>query len=212
GFNKSHATAYAIVSYHTAYMKAHHPVEFLAASMTYDMTNTDKLNDFRREALRLGIEVIAPCVQTSHRIFEVGENCIYYSLSAIKGVGDMVVDHIVACRGDKPFRDLEDFCERIDPRIVNKRAMESLIYAGAFDCFNVAREVLLASLVTLNARALRILDNNSSGQVDIFEMIGGIKEPLILSQASPWSAAEKLHYEFQAIGFYFSAHPLSEYQ
>ncbi|WP_438718417.1 DNA polymerase III subunit alpha [Bartonella rochalimae] len=212
GFNKSHATAYAIVSYHTAYMKAHHPVEFLAASMTYDMTNTDKLNDFRREALRLGIEVVAPCVQTSHRIFEVGENCIYYSLSAVKGVGDMVVDHIVACRGDKPFRDLEDFCERIDPRIVNKRAMESLIYAGAFDCFNVAREVLLASLVTLNARALRILDNNSSGQVDIFEMVGGLKEPLILSQASPWSVAEKLHYEFQVIGFYFSAHPLSEYQ
>ncbi|CBI76360.1 DNA polymerase III alpha subunit [Bartonella clarridgeiae 73] len=212
GFNKSHATAYAIVSYHTAYMKAHHPVEFLAASMTYDMTNTDKLNDFWREALRLGIEVIAPCVQTSHRIFEVGENCIYYSLSAVKGVGDVVVDHIVACRGDKPFKDLEDFCERIDPRIVNKRAMESLIYAGAFDCFNVAREVLLASLVTLNARALRILDNNSSGQIDIFGMIGGLKEPLILSQASPWSPAEKLHYEFQAIGFYFSAHPLSEYQ
>ncbi|WP_078719524.1 MULTISPECIES: DNA polymerase III subunit alpha [unclassified Bartonella] len=212
GFNKSHATAYAIVSYHTAYMKAHHPVEFLAASMTYDMTNTDKLNDFRREALRLGIEVIAPCVQTSHRIFEVGENCIYYSLSAVKGVGDVVVDHIVACRGDKPFRDLEDFCERVDPRIVNKRAMESLIYAGAFDCFNVAREVLLASLLTLNARALRILDNNSSGQIDIFGMIGGLKEPLILSKASPWSPAEKLHYEFQAIGFYFSAHPLIEYQ
>nr|CBI79231.1 DNA polymerase III alpha subunit [Bartonella sp. AR 15-3] len=212
GFNKSHATAYAIVSYQTAYMKAHHPVEFLAASMTYDMTNTDKLNDFRREALRLGIEVIAPCVQTSHRIFEVGENCIYYSLSAVKGVGDMVVDHIVARRGDKPFRDLEDFCERIDPRIVNKRAMESLIYAGAFDCFNIAREVLLASLATLNARALRILDNNSSGQIDIFGMIGGLKEPLILSQVSPWSSAEKLYHEFQTIGFYFSAHPLSEYQ
>ncbi|WP_407966163.1 DNA polymerase III subunit alpha [Bartonella sp. C271] len=212
GFNKSHATAYAIVSYQTAYMKAHHPVEFLAASMTYDMTNTDKLNDFRREALRLGIEVIAPCVQTSHRIFEVGKNCIYYSLSAVKGVGDMVVDHIVARRGDKPFRDLEDFCERIDPRIVNKRAMESLIYAGAFDCFNIAREVLLASLATLNARALRILDNNSSGQIDIFGMIGGLKEPLILSQVSPWSSAEKLYHEFQTIGFYFSAHPLSEYQ
>ncbi|AQX30773.1 DNA polymerase III subunit alpha [Bartonella schoenbuchensis] len=212
GFNKSHAAAYAIVSYQTAYMKAHHPVEFLAASMTCDMTNTDKLNDFRREALRLGIEVIAPCVQTSCRVFEIGEKCIYYSLAAIKGIGDLVVDHIVACRGDKPFKDLEDFCERIDPRIVNKRAMESLIYAGALDCFQVAREVLLASLGTLNARAIRIIDNNSSGQTDIFGMMGGPKEPLILSQASPWSLAEKLHHEFQVIGFYFSAHPLDEYQ
>lgn len=212
GFNKSHAAAYAIVSYQTAYMKAHHPIEFLAASMTYDMTNTDKLNDFRREALRLGIKVIAPCVQTSHRVFEVGDNCIYYSLSAIKGVGEAVVDHIVACRGNKPFKDLEDFCERIDPRIVNKRAMESLIYAGAFDCFNIAREVLLANLTTLHARALRIIDNNSSGQIDIFGATSALKEPLILSQTSPWLPAEKLYREFQAIGFYLSAHPLDEYQ
>ncbi|WP_019223495.1 DNA polymerase III subunit alpha [Bartonella rattaustraliani] len=212
GFNKSHAAAYAIVSYQTAYMKAHHSVEFLAASMTYDMTNTDKLNDFRREALRLGIKVIAPSVQTSHRVFEVGDNCIYYSLSAIKGVGEAVVDHIVACRGDKFFKDLEDFCERIDPRIVNKRAMESLIYAGAFDCFHIAREVLLASLATLHARALRILDNNSSGQTDIFGATSALKEPLILSQTAPWFPAEKLYREFQAIGFYLSAHPLDEYQ
>ncbi|KEC68396.1 DNA polymerase III, alpha subunit [Bartonella quintana JK 39] len=212
GFNKSHAAAYAIISYQTAYMKAHHSVEFLAASMSYDMTNTEKLNDFRREALRLGIEVIAPCVQTSHRLFEVGKNCIYYSLAAIKGVGEAVVDHIVACRGNKVFKDLKDFCERIDPRIVNKRAMESLVCAGAFDCFNIAREVLLASLGTLHARALRIFDNNFSGQVDMFGIAGGLKEPLILSQASPWSPAEKLYREFQVIGFYFSAHPLDEYQ
>ncbi|WP_375652955.1 MULTISPECIES: DNA polymerase III subunit alpha [unclassified Bartonella] len=212
GFNKSHAAAYAIVSYQTAYMKANYPVEFLAASMTYDMTNTDKLNDFRREALRLGIEVIAPSIQTSHRVFEVGDNCIYYSLAAIKGVGETVVDHIVTCRGDKIFKDLEDFCARVDPRIVNKRAMESLVCAGAFDCFNIAREVLLANLGTLHARALRILDDNSSGQVDIFGMAGGLKEPLILSQTTPWLLAEKLYREFQAIGFYFSAHPLEEYQ
>ncbi|WP_455479993.1 DNA polymerase III subunit alpha [Bartonella sp. B23] len=212
GFNKSHAAAYAIVSYQTAYMKAHHPVEFLAASMTYDMTNTDKLNDFRREALRLGIKVIAPSVQTSHRIFEVGDNCIYYSLAAIKGVGEAVVDHIVACRGNKPFKDLEDFCERIDPRIVNKRAMESLVCAGAFDCFHITREILLANLEILQARALRILDNNSSGQTDIFGMTGGLKEPLILMQTTPWLPDEKLYREFQAIGFYFSAHPLDEYQ
>ncbi|WP_336276758.1 DNA polymerase III subunit alpha [Bartonella sp. CB178] len=212
GFNKSHAAAYAVVSYQTAYMKAHHPVEFLAASMTYDMTNTDKLNDFRREALRLGIEIVAPCVQTSHRIFEVGENCIYYSLAAIKGVGEAVVDHIVACRGNTIFANLEDFCERIDPRIVNKRAMESLICAGALDCFNIAREILLESLGTIYARSLRIIENSFSGQTDIFGTTGVLKDPLILSKTDTWLPSEKLYREFQAIGFYFSDHPLDEYR
>ena len=95
GFNKSHAAAYGIISYQTAYLKAHYPVEFLAASMTLDMSNTDKINDFRQDAARLGIEVVPPSVQTSHRIFKTGENCIYYSLAAIKGVGEAAVDHIV---------------------------------------------------------------------------------------------------------------------
>ena len=133
GFNKSHAAAYAIVSYQTAFMKAHYPVEFLAASMTYDMANTDKLNDFRRDAQRTGIEVMPPSVAHSHRIFEVGDNRIYYSLAAIKGIGEAAVDHIAEKRAEKPFTSLEDFLTRIDPKIVNRRVMESLINAGAFD-------------------------------------------------------------------------------
>ncbi|RWX59828.1 DNA polymerase III subunit alpha, partial [Mesorhizobium sp. M2A.F.Ca.ET.039.01.1.1] len=104
GFNKSHAAAYAVVSYQTAYLKAHYPVEFLAASMTLDMSNTDKLADFRQDAMRLGIEVVAPSVMTSFRPFEVGENKIFYSLAALKGVGDAAVEHIVAVRGEKPFK------------------------------------------------------------------------------------------------------------
>lgn len=212
GFNKSHAAAYAFVSYQTAYMKAHHPVEFLAASMTYDMSNTDKLNDFRREAARLGIEVVAPSIQTSFRPFEVGEKRIFYSLAAIKGVGELAVEHIVERRGDKIFQSLEDFCERTDPRIVNKRVMDSLINAGAFDCFNIPREMLSAGLEAINARALRKLEDQNSGQIDIFGLGDGPKEPLILPDATPWLAAEKLHREFQAIGFYLSAHPLDEYK
>ena len=97
-------------------MKAHYPVEFLAASMTLDMSNTEKVNDFRQDAKRLGIEVIAPSVQTSFRHFETGENRIYYALAAIKGVGESAVDHIVEVRGDQPFASIEDFCLRIDPR------------------------------------------------------------------------------------------------
>lgn len=211
GFNKSHAAAYAVVSYQTAYMKAHYPVEFLAASMTYDMGNTDKLNDFRREATRLGIEVVPPSVQTSYRAFEVGDKKIYYSLAAIKGVGEPAVNHIVEKRGDKPFVDLEDFCERTDPRIVNKRVMESLIHAGAFDCFNIPREVLVAGIEVINARSQRFMEDSRSGQTDIFGMSDGPKEPLILPHTKPWLPSEKLHLEFQAIGFYLSAHPLDEY-
>lgn len=212
GFNKSHAAAYAVVSYQTAYMKAHYPVEFLAASMTYDMGNTEKLNDFRREATRLGIEVVPPSVQTSYRAFEVGEKRIYYSLAAVKGVGEPAVNHIVEMRGDKPFASLEDFCERTDPRIVNKRVMESLIHAGAFDCFNIPREVLVAGIEVINARSQRFMEDSRSGQTDIFGMNNGPKEPLILPHTKPWLPAEKLHLEFQAIGFYLSAHPLDEYK
>jgi len=212
GFNKSHAAAYAIVSYQTAYLKAHHPVEFLAASMTYDMSNTDKLNDFRHEAERLGIRVVPPSIQTSYRVFEVGENAIYYSLAAIKGVGEPAVDHIVACRGARPFESLEDFCERTDPHIVNRRVWESLTNAGAFDCFGIAREVLLAGLDTIIARSQRLAEDQDSGQIDIFGMINGSREALLLPDATPWIGAEKLHREFQSVGFYLSAHPLDEYK
>lgn len=243
GFNKSHAAAYAVVSYQTAYLKAHYPVEFLAASMTYDMLNTDRLNDFRFDAQKHGIRIVPPSVQTSHRQFEVGENTIYYSLAAIKGVGEMVAEHIAAARGETPFKNLEDFCARIDPRIVNKRAWESLIQAGALDCFGIRREVLLAGLgsggeeeeeksadgglkAALSGRpekmkkeggilayAQRLADDKTSGQIDIFAASGGAKEVLALPQETElWPAAEKLQREFQALGFYLSAHPLDEYK
>lgn len=212
GFNKSHAAAYAIVSYQTAYMKAHYPVEFIAASMTYDMNNTDKLNDFRREAERLGINVIPPSIQTSYRIFEVGDNCIYYSLSAIKGVGEQAVDHIVEKRSNKPFQSLEDFCERIDTHVVNRRALESLINAGALDCFGVERERLVAGIDTILARSQRILEDRNSGQIDIFGLADAPAEKLLLPTVTPWLSAEKLHREFQVVGFYLSAHPLDEYK
>ncbi len=168
GFNKSHAAAYAIVSYQTAYMKAHYPVEFLAASMTFDMANTEKLVDFRQDAARLGITVVPPSVQTSFRRFETGENCIFYSLNAIKGVGEAAVDHIVAVRGDKPFESLEDFCLRIDPKLLNRRVFESLISAGAFDCFGHDRAALVAGLDRILGFAQFAAENRLRGQHDMF--------------------------------------------
>ncbi|MEX0956093.1 MAG: DNA polymerase III subunit alpha [Rhizobiaceae bacterium] len=213
GFNKSHAAAYAIVSYQTAFMKAHYPVEFLAASMNYDMANTDKLAEFRQDAQRLDIEVAAPSVETSFRNFEVGENRIFYSLAAIKGVGDAAVDHIVAVRKERPFESLEDFCSRIDPRIVGKRVFESLISAGALDCFGHDRAAMMGGIERMMGLSSRARDDAEMGQGDIFgQADGGMKDVLHLPAAEPWLAAERLHREFQTVGFYLSAHPLDEYK
>ncbi len=212
GFNKSHAAAYAIVSYQTAYMRAHYPVEFLAASMTLDMSNTDKLGDFRQDAIRLGIDVVPPSVMTGYRDFEVGENRIFYSLAAIKGVGDAAVEHIVEKRHEKRFESLEDFCRRVDPHVVGKRVFESLIQAGAFDCFGHDRAAMMAGLERLMGLAARANEDAAVGQGDIFGIGGGPAAALQLPVAEPWPPAERLHREFQSVGFYLSAHPLDEYR
>ncbi len=213
GFNKSHAAAYAIVSYQTAYMKAHYPTEFLAASMTLDMANTEKLNDFRQDAGRLGIEIVPPSVQTSFRHFQTGPNRIYYALAALKGVGDSAVEHIVAVRGDKPFADIEDFCLRIDPKQVNRRVFESLICAGAFDCFGHDRAELISGLDRILGYAQRAQENAVSGQSDMFGS-GGATGPERISFPgyTAWLPSEKLMREFQVLGFYLTAHPLDSYR
>ncbi|MDL2407241.1 DNA polymerase III subunit alpha [Rhizobium calliandrae] len=212
GFNKSHAAAYAIVSYQTAYMKAHYPVEFLAASMTLDMANTEKVNDFRQDAKRLGIEVIAPSIQTSFRHFETGENRIYYALAAIKGVGESAVAHIVEVRGDRPFAGIEDFCLRIDPKQINRRVLESLIAAGAFDCFDIDRAQLIGGLDRIMGYAQVAQENKRSGQSDMFGSAASGPEKILLPPFTPWLASERLLREFQVLGFYLTAHPLDTYK
>ncbi|WP_176084069.1 DNA polymerase III subunit alpha [Martelella sp. HB161492] len=211
GFNKSHAAAYAIVSYHTAFLKAHYPCEFLAATMTFDMANSEKLNDFRHDARRLGIDVVAPSVQTSFRRFETGEGCIFYALAAIKGVGDAAVEHIVEMRGDRPFASLEDFCRRIDPKMVNRRVLESLICAGALDCFGHPRAALLAGMDRLLGFAQRSQDDKRSGQADIFGNLVA-DEKIILPEFTPLPDSERLMKEFQVLGYYQTAHPLDAYK
>src|SRR6187431_2030134 len=155
GFNKSHAAAYALVAYQTAYMKANYPVEFLAASMTLDMGNTDKLAEFRGEAGRLGIKVEPPQVNRSGRHFEVEGNTIFYSLAALKGVGGQAVDSIVEARQEKPFRDISDFAARINPRNVNKRVLESLAAAGAFDKLEPNRARVFGAVEAMLSAATR---------------------------------------------------------
>lgn len=210
GFNKSHAAAYALVAYQTAYLKANHPVEFMAASMTLDAANTDKLNDFRREAIRLGIEVMPPSINRSHVDFEVDDGRILYALGAVKGVGRQAVEHIVEVRGDRPFRDLSDFAARIHPKALNKRMLESLVAAGAFDELEPNRARLFEGLDKVMATAHRRLEEESSGQNGLF---GGVaeSEPIRLPARGDWVAEERLQREHGAIGFYLSAHPLDAY-
>jgi DNA polymerase-3 subunit alpha len=210
GFNKSHAAAYALVAYQTAYMKTNYPVEFMAASMTLDMGNTDKLAEFREEATRLGIEIVPPAINRSGVAFEVEGNRIYYALGALKGVGAQAVESIVAARGQKPFADLTDFASRINPRAVNKRVLESLASAGAFDAIERDRARAFAAVDAMLAASQRAHDGAERGQSELF---GGhiARETLAIPPVEPWLAAERLQKEYDAIGFFLSGHPLDDY-
>jgi DNA polymerase-3 subunit alpha len=210
GFNKSHSAPYALLTYQTAYMKANHPVEFLAASMTLDMGNTDKLAEFRAEAERLELKVEPPSINRSGVTFEVAGNTIYYALAALRGVGRQAVEAIVAARGDKPFADLADFGRRINPRAVNKRVLESLVAAGAFDAIEPNRARANAAVDALLATAQRTQDDAARGQSELF---GGAAAapPIALPALEPWLPAERLQREYDAVGFFLSGHPLDDY-
>ncbi len=211
GFPKGHAAAYALVAYQTAYMKANHPVEFMAASLTFEAGNTDKIAEFRREAIRLGITVEAPSINRGGVDFDVADGRILYSLAALKGVGSQAIEHLIAVRGERPFRDVADFGRRINPRIINKRTLESLIAAGALDDLEPDRARLTAAVDRILGMASHVQESVATGQGDMF---GDVEErrPLLLPVAEPWLPAEKLTREHNAVGFYLSAHPLDEYR
>lgn len=210
GFNKSHAAAYALVSYHTAWLKANYPVEFMAASMTLDLGNTEKLGDFRQEARRMGIEIVPPTINRSMVHFDVDDSKIIYAMGAIKGVGEQAVEHIVDVRGDTPFTSLGDFARRISPKFLNKRTLENLVAAGAFDELEPNRARVLEGLDRIMGLAQRTEENKNLGQDELFGGSDG-EEPLQLPDAAPWTGEEKLQREHSAIGFYLSAHPLDDF-
>jgi DNA polymerase III subunit alpha len=210
GFNKSHAAAYALVAYQTGYMKANYPVEFLAASMTLDMGNTDKLAEFRAEAERLAIKVEPPSINRSSVAFEVAGNTIYYALAALRGVGRQAVDSIIAARGERPFTDLADFARRMNPRAVNKRVLESLAASGAFEALEPSRARAFVAVDIMLAAAQRAHDNATLGQDELFAGSAST-EPLALPAVEPWLPAERLQKEYDAIGFFLTGHPLDDY-
>ena len=213
GFNKGHAAAYAQVAYQTAYLKANYPVEFLAASMTLDIGNTDRLNIFRQEAQRLGVKVAPPDINVSEAVFtcDAAANTVFYALAAVKGVGRQAMDHVVEVRkaGGK-FKSLSDFARRVDPRLVNKRAFENLARAGAFDSLNPNRRQVVENSDRILGGAQAAQRERESGQVSLFGS-GGASEELRLAAMPDWPVHERLGEEFTAMGFYLSGHPLDAY-
>ena len=210
GFNKSHSAPYALLTYQTGYMKANYPVEFLAASMTLDMGNTDKLAEFRAEAERLGIKVEPPSINRSGVEFDVDGNAISYALAALRGVGRQAVESIVAARRERPFADLADFARRINPRAINRRMLESLAAAGAFDAIEANRARVFACADVVLATAQRTHDDAALGQSELF---GGpaAAEPIVPPAIEAWLPAERLQREYDAVGFFLSGHPLDDY-
>jgi len=211
GFNKSHAAAYAVVSYQTGYLKANYPVEFMAGVMNCDIHLTDKLNVYKREVDRLGIAVVPPCVNRSEATFTVRDGALVYALGALKNVGVEAMKMIVAARGGEPFADLIDFARRVDLKRVGKRPLEMLARAGAFDMLERNRKRVFDNLDALGAWSAAVHEQASSGQVSLFGTGGDDLLPPKLVSGNDWLAIDRLAAEHQAVGFYLSGHPLDDY-
>ncbi|MFT8353573.1 MAG: DNA polymerase III subunit alpha [Gluconobacter japonicus] len=217
GFNKSHAAAYALVSYQTAWMKANHPVAFLAGCMSLAREKTDKLAALCQEARRMNIKVLPVDINKSMADFSIetledGRQGIRYALSAIKRVGAAAMDSVVASRGNKPFQDLTDFAERCDPKSLNKIQIESLAKSGAFDSLLKDRHTVFSSADILLRRAQSRAQEQQMGQSGLFGGSGQDREILRLNEGRPWPDFERLSLEASAIGFHMSAHPLDAYR
>ena len=211
GFNKGHAAPYALIAYQTAFLKANHPVEFYAASMSLDISNTDKLAVFYQDAKRLGVKVRAPDVNRSGADFEVQDGEVLYALGAVRNVGVEAMRHLVAVREEGgPFRDLFDLVERVDPKLVNKRALENLARAGAFDSILPNRAQIVASADLLISYCQSVAAERASAQGGLF---GGEQADAArprLPRTAQWPAPEQLDEELSAVGFYLSGHPLED--
>ncbi|MDD4913265.1 MAG: DNA polymerase III subunit alpha [Sideroxydans sp.] len=210
GFNKSHAAAYSVVAYQTAYLKCHYPAAFMASTMTSEMVNTDKVSFFYQDTVQQGLTILAPDVNSSgFRFRPVDTKTIAYGLGAVKGTGEAAVENIVAARKDGPFKDLFDFCRRVDKRIVNRRSIEALIRAGAFDGINDHRYQLLASLDAALGSAEQYA--RAANQNSLFGDDDGGDMPVQMADVPRWKMREELAQEKTALGFYLSGHPYQEF-
>ncbi len=216
GFNKSHAAAYALVAYQTAWLKAHHRHEFYAASMCFDMTQTDKLAIFAEDMRRMGLECLPPSINSSEAEFSVqpsgGDLAVRYALGALKGVGEKAMEQLVEERSaNGPFRTLDDFASRIDPRSLNRRQLESLAGGGAFDGL-AERSTAFAAAETILAAASSAAEARTSGQGGLFGEGPANVVPIRMPTTESWSLVQRMAQEKESFGFYFSAHPVDNYR
>jgi DNA polymerase-3 subunit alpha len=226
GFNKSHAAAYAIVAYQTAWLKANYPVEFLSAMMTNDLGDIKKLGEFINEARNMGVEVLPPDVNESRVFFAPGtggtarastagdRKVIRFGLAAIKGVGEIAVESILAARRTGgEFKSLSDMCERVDIRTVNRKTLEALIKSGACDAFKETRATLFAQIDRTLARAASIISDRQRGQGSMFDQLEERADPMpeSISRLPEWPQHELLAAEKELLGFYVTGHPLTPY-
>ena len=213
GFNKSHAAAYAIIAYQTAYLKTYFPNQFLAASMTMDISNQNKLSEFYEELKRLNIKIIRPDINQCFADFRSNENNFYYALGSIKSVGFEAISNIVDERiKNGNFKSINDFINRVNPKDINKLQLEGLVKGGAFDNLNNNRQCLHKSIPNLILKSKNIFENKIANQIDLFELNENNNDDNILTQTKDWEFEEKLSKEFEAIGFFISNHPINQYK
>ena len=212
GFNKSHAAAYAIIAYQTAFLKTYYPNEFFSASMTMEISNQKKLSEFYEEITRLKIKVIRPNINECYSDFKVSNGKFYYALGAIKNVGYEAVSNIVEERlSNGKFKSIKDFVNRINPKDINKLQLEGLVKAGAFDSINENRYALYSSIPKIILKSKNIHENNLINQIDLFHLEDSNKDE-ILSKSEDWQFEERLNKEFESVGFFISDHPLNAFK
>ena len=212
GFNKSHAAAYAIISYQTAYLKTYYPREFIAASMTMDISNQTKLNEFYEELKRLGIKVIRPNINECFEDFRINEENFFYALGGIKAVGFQAISNIVKEREKNgKFTSIGNFLNRVDPKDINKLQLEGLVKAGAFDDLNSNRYSLYNSIPNWISKSKNMYENKLAKQIDLFGE-NESQEKDIVENKEDWKFEERLSKEFEAVGFFISDHPLNQFK
>jgi DNA polymerase-3 subunit alpha len=214
GFNKSHSAAYALIAYQTAYLKAHYPVEFMAALLNSVLSNTDQVVKLINECREKNIEILPPDVNASDKDFTVVEGKIRFGLGAVKNVGESAVEVILNIRNERaPFESIHDFCERVDTQKVNRRVVEQLIKCGAFDSIHPGRARVLGALDSVFERAQVVQRDRQSGQVSMFDLLRSRKKISVppLPEVPDWDIRTSLQFEREALGFYISGHPLDFY-
>ena len=211
GFNKSHAAAYAIISYQTAFLKTYYPKEFIAASMTMDISNQNKLSEFYEELKRLDIKVTRPDINDCFADFRTVDDNFYYALGGIKAVGYEAISNVVEERmKNGKFQSINDFLNRVNPKDMNKLQLEGLVKAGAFDNLNKNRQSLFDSIPNFILKTKNIFDNKAANQIDLFSEEDVSKNDIV-NNIEDWKFEERLSKEFEAVGFFISDHPLNQF-